>query len=176
MHVQFELEAGYPDALKSLEDRNKNIELVATRDVGDTVLATVYVPNGQLLSVFERKIQKYASKNTPSGHPAHQSLIAPIRAIRLAALHDFWTDDETAFPDGSAVARWEIWIRDDANTLEQFERGLASARVELSRSFLVFRSGVSTLREERLTRLPIPSRSWTRSPSCALARSRESFS
>jgi len=111
MHVQFELEAGHVEALKSLEDGRKKIELVATREAGDKVLATVYVPKGEL-KVFEHKIQKYASTNTPKGRPAHETLIAPITAIRLAALRDFWTDDDAAFPATNAVARWEIWITD----------------------------------------------------------------
>ena len=137
MHVQFELEAGYADALKSLEDRRKNIELVATREVGDKLLATVYVPKGQL-TVFEHKLQKYASTNTPSGRPAHETLIAPITAIRLAALRDFWTDDDSEFPATNVVARWEVWIRDDPQAVEQFERNLAAVGVELSPSFLTF--------------------------------------
>jgi hypothetical protein len=137
MHVQFELEAGHAEALKSLEDGRKKIELVATREVGDKVFATVYVPKGEL-KVFEHKIQKYASTNTPKGRPAHETLIAPITAIRLAALRDFWTDDDSEFPATNVVARWEIWIRDDPEAVEQFEHNLAAAGVELSSSFLTF--------------------------------------
>src|SRR5207237_3421065 len=131
MHVQFELESGYSEALKSLEDGRKNIELVATRNGGDKVLANVYVPKGEL-KVFERKIQKYASTNTPKGRPAHETLIAPITAIRLAVLRDFWTDDDREFQATNVVARWEIWIRDDPEAVEQFEHNLAAAGVELS--------------------------------------------
>ncbi|HYK04064.1 MAG TPA: S8 family peptidase [Thermoanaerobaculia bacterium] len=137
MHVQFEVEAGYVDALKSLEDRRKNIELVATREVGNKILATVYVPKGEL-KVFEHKVQKYASTNKKSGRPAHETLIAPISAIRLAALRDFWTDVDAEFPATNAVARWEIWIRDDPEAVEQFERNLPAVGVELSVSFLTF--------------------------------------
>ena len=105
LHVQFELEAGHSEALKSLEDRRKKIEIVATRAVEDKILATVYVPRGQL-STFEHKIQKYATTDTPRGRPAHERLIAPVSAIRLAVLRDFWTDDDAAFPATNVIARW----------------------------------------------------------------------
>lgn len=137
MHVQFELEPGYVEALKSLEDRRKHIELVATREAGDKLFATVYVPNGQL-SAFEHKVRKYQTKNTPNGHPAHERLIAPVSAIRLAALRDFWTDTEAEFPATNAVGRWEIWVRDDADAIEQFERNIAAAGIEVAASHLAF--------------------------------------
>lgn len=137
MHVQFELEAGYIEALKSLEDRRKQIELVATREAGDKLFATVYVPKGQL-SVFEHKIRKYQTKNTPKGHPAHDRLIAPVSAIRLAALRDFWTDADAEFPATNAVVRWEIWVRDDPDAIKQFERNIAAAGVEVAASQLAF--------------------------------------
>jgi hypothetical protein len=96
LHVQFELEAGFVDALQSLEDRRKKIELVATHASGDKLFATVYVPRGQL-STFEQKVRKYADVDTKAGRPRHQRLVAPLSAIRLAALRDFWTDAETSF-------------------------------------------------------------------------------
>lgn len=137
MHVQFELEAGYAEALASLEDRRKNIQLVATREVENKLLATVYVPKGEL-QTFERKIQKYETTTTRTGRPAHEKLIAPISAIRLAALRDFWTDDDAEFPATNVIARWEVWIRDDPAAIAQFERNMLAAGLELSASYLMF--------------------------------------
>ena len=137
LHVQFELKAGFADALKSLEDRRKKIELVATHASGDKLFATLYVPKGQLSS-FEHKVRKYADVNTPGGKPTHERLIAPLSAIRLAALRDFWTDAEAEFPPRSAVIRWEIWIRDEPDAVAQFERNIVAAGVELSPSHLAF--------------------------------------
>lgn len=137
LHVQFELEAGFADALKSLEDRRKKIELVATHAGGDKLFATVYVPRGQL-STFEHKVRKYADVDTPGGKPTHQRLIAPLSAIRLAALSDFWTDTETEFPQAATVIRWEIWIRDEEDTVAQFEQNIVAAGLDLSASHLAF--------------------------------------
>lgn len=137
LYVQFELEAGFADAMKSLEDRRKGIELVATHASGDKLFATVYVPKGQL-STFEHKVRKYADVDTPAGRPTHQRLVAPLSAIRLAALRDFWTDAETEFPPLTAVVRWEIWIRDEADAVAQFERNIVIAGVELSPLHLAF--------------------------------------
>lgn len=137
LHVQFELEAGFADALQSLEDRRKKIELVATHASGDKLFATVYVPRGQL-STFEQKVRKYADVDTRSGRPRHQRLVAPLSAIRLAALRDFWTDAETEFPPRTAVIRWEIWIRDEPEAVAQFERNIVTAGVDLSPSHLAF--------------------------------------
>ena len=137
LHVQFELEAGFSEALKSLEDRRKKIEIVATRSTGDKLFATVYVPKGQL-SAFERKVRKYTTANTPGGRPTHERLIAPLSAIRLAALEDFWTDTDVEFPPMGALTRWEIWVRDDPEAVEQFEQNVRAAGVELSQSHLTF--------------------------------------
>jgi hypothetical protein len=137
LHVQFELEGRFIEALKSLEDRRKKIELVATQESGDHILATVYVPRGEL-KTFERKIEKYATVNTPGGRPTHERLIAPLGAIRLAALRAFWTDTEAVFPLLTETIRWEIWIRDDAEAVAQFEAKIVAAGVELSPSHLNF--------------------------------------
>ena len=135
--MQFELEAGFADALQSLEDRRKKIELVATHASGDKLFATVYVPKGQL-STFEHKVRKYADVDTPAGRPTHQRLVAPLSAIRLAALRDFWTDSDAEFPQLTSVIRWEIWIRDEPDVVAQFERNIVAAGVELSPSHLNF--------------------------------------
>jgi len=139
MHVQFEMEAGFPDALASLEDRRKKIQLVATRRVeGEKVLATVYVPKGELAN-FERKIERYQTETTKkSGRPRHEALVATISAIRLATLRAFWTDDDSEFPEPGVVARWEVWIRDDPAAASRFEDGVARSGIEISKTFLAF--------------------------------------
>jgi len=135
--VQFELDGRFREALKSLEDRGKKIELVATQESRDKILATVYVPRGKL-KTFEKKVGKYAAFDTGSGRPAHERLIAPLGAIRLAALRAFWTDTEAVFPSLTETIRWEIWIRDDAEAVAQFETKIVAAGVELSPSHLTF--------------------------------------
>ena len=138
MKVEFELEAGFPDALASLEDRARRIELVAVRPLGeDKILATVFVPRDQLVS-FARKIERYETKTTSKGRPRHEGLVATIAAIRLAALRDFWTDDEVEFPEGGTTARWEVWIRDEPAAVDQFLRGVAASGIETSETFLAF--------------------------------------
>jgi hypothetical protein len=138
MRVEFELEAGFPDAVASLEDRAKKIELVAIRPSGEgKILATVFVPRDQLVS-FARKIERYETKTTSKGRPRHESLVATIAAIRLAALRDFWTDDDAEFPEAGNTARWEVWIRDEPAAVDQFLRGAGAAGIEISETFLAF--------------------------------------
>jgi uncharacterized membrane protein len=131
------LDGGFPEVITSLEDRRKGIELVSTQSSGNSFLATVYVPKGQL-KTFEHKFRKYATTNTPGGRPAHQRLVARVGAIRLAALEAFWTDTNVVFPLLTETIRWEIWIRDEAEAVAQFEANIVAAGVELSPSYLTF--------------------------------------
>lgn len=137
--VEFEVEAGFPDAIASLEDRRKGIELIAIRTTTpDKVLATVFVPRDELIS-FSRKVESYATKTTAvKGRPRHEPLITAIAAIHLAALRDLWTDDDAEFPEAGAIARWELWIRDDPAAADQFIRGIAAIGIDLSTSYLSF--------------------------------------
>ncbi len=119
VHLEFQSEAGFGLALKSLESTRQGIELVSVREslstTGDTqrqvTLATVYIPHGKLGSL-EQKIHQYATEDTPKkGKPKHEKLFAPLADLRIATLRSFWTDDAILLPKPGERIWWEVWLR-----------------------------------------------------------------
>jgi len=103
------------DALMSLEDRSRGVELVAVRppseDTANATIATVFVPE-RSASHFLKRVEAFRDRDTLSGKPKHQTLVASIRTIQAATPQSVFTDPIGAFPDD--VERelwWEVWIR-----------------------------------------------------------------
>ncbi len=117
--LEFESEPGFPLALKSLDRRGSGIELLAVKDRGNTVVATVFVPEGALAQ-FEKLVSDYQSKlDGRSGGPKNENLVANIASIRRAVLESLWTEQD-AVPTGTQPLWWEVWLRNDDEALEQF--------------------------------------------------------
>ncbi len=98
--------------LTALEHRGAGIQLLSYQELGEGLAkATVYVPEGKV-GVFERKLREYLDpqKVGKSGMPRNAALVNSINEIRMALMHDLWSDD-LPFPEDSAEQWWEIWVR-----------------------------------------------------------------
>lgn len=111
-YLEFESDPGLELALRSLDRTNTSppIELVAVRELGRSMLATVFVPDGKL-EILERLVTRYRDEETPKGQSKNKNLIESVAEIRHAAIRSFWTDDAKLFPDVRKPAWWEVWLR-----------------------------------------------------------------
>jgi hypothetical protein len=112
-------------AIKSLEDERAGIRLLATKEAGGVILASVFVPNGKL-GHFVKRIEAFRSEDTESGKPKNANLVARVAGIRRAALDELWTDDQEVFPADDEAIWWEVWLRTDDLT-DSEERFRAAA-------------------------------------------------
>ena len=103
-YLEFELPAQQVGVTEKLEKRKgQKIELVAVRPLdseGQRVSATIFVPNSQR-DYFGKKIEAYRTKETPTGKPQNEPLVASIETVRLAALRSLYTDSPDLFPTRS---------------------------------------------------------------------------
>jgi len=118
IQVAFEGFPGIEMAFESLADARKgiDIELLNVKHVqsGNEVktIATVFVPQGKLVT-FERKIMDYAEfKKNQSGNPIdNQKLIDSIQSFRVATIECLWSDEPEFFPGSDEdEVWWEVWL------------------------------------------------------------------
>src|SRR5205085_10986404 len=86
-YLQFELPIEHQHVVDSLENRKKAIELVAVQPAGvgdETISATVFVPE-TAADFFDKRIEAYRDKETRTGRPKNEALIARIDNVHLAA-------------------------------------------------------------------------------------------
>ncbi len=110
LYLEFESDPGFELVLGGLDRRKQGIELVAVRERGDVMLATVFVPEGKLQNL-ERLITKYRDEDTARGQPKNRALVESIAHLRQAALESFWTDDADQLPALNVAVSWEVWLR-----------------------------------------------------------------
>jgi hypothetical protein len=113
-YLQFDIPADHRSAVESLENKPKSIELVAVRppvEGGATVSATVFVPEAAA-DFFDKRIEDYRDKNTKSGKPKNEALIARIDNVQLATVPSLFTDDLALFPAAGVPMWWEVWLRE----------------------------------------------------------------
>ncbi|MCC6465725.1 MAG: S8 family peptidase [Planctomycetes bacterium] len=154
--VTFECAPGAEMALKSLDVASKGIELLAVRtnDDGDTLTATVFIPNGALTH-FEEKFEQYATEMTKKrdgseGNPKNQALVAPIEVVRSAVIADLWTDTAD-MPPGDEVRWYEVWLRKGA--AEGFQQLVGELEIEVAQGKLEFLDRVVSVVQCSLDRL-----------------------
>jgi hypothetical protein len=111
LYLELESDVGFELMLKSLDRTREGIELVAVRERGGAMLATVFVAEGKLQNL-ERLIRAYRDEDDPrSGKAKNRKLVESISQIRKAALGSFWTDDEALLPQSGKAIWWEVWLR-----------------------------------------------------------------
>jgi len=122
-YLEFELPASQASLLDKLEDRrgNPHIELVSVHpdQATDKIAATVFVPATKRDS-FLKKVQDYRDKQSRSGKPKNEPLIASIDTVRLAHARSLYTDAPEHFPAARQNTWWEVWLRPDSRAV--FER------------------------------------------------------
>jgi hypothetical protein len=134
LYLEFESDPGFELMLKSLDRTREGIELVAVRERGDIMLATVFVGEGKLQNL-ERLISAYRNEDDARyGQAKNRKLVESISEIRRAALESFWTDDDTLLPASGTAIWWEVWLRAgldrDTSTL-RFRQHAAGAEIRV---------------------------------------------
>lgn len=123
VYLEFELPAKQVAIADKLEKRSgQQIELVAVRPLdpdGQRVSATVFVPESQR-DYFGKKIEAYRTRETRTGKPKNEPLVASIETVRLAALRSLYTDSPDLFPAPGQIVWWEVWLRHE--TRASFEQ------------------------------------------------------
>lgn len=127
VYVEFESEPEFRLAFDSLDHGYGYYSLLSTKKktfVQDDAGAENVVYSA-LTKVSERGVQELIKKvnaylpkeeDEPGRNPRHNRLLANISDIRAATLESFWTENEnTPFPERSAVVWWEVWTTRKAN-------------------------------------------------------------
>jgi len=141
--LEFASDPNFELALRSLDRRDRgsrHIELLAVRERGGAMLATVLVPEGKLQQLTSL-VEKYLGEDTPSGRPKNRVLVESVAAIRRAALESFWTDDDALFPQPGQPAWWEVWLRvggDRQEILDDFRLHAARLGLQIKEQALRF--------------------------------------
>jgi Subtilase family len=146
-YLDFEIPAGSETAAELLENRRKDIELVAVREGPEAALATVFVPDSAA-EHFRNKIEEYRTQNTKPrppkdphaepkpGRPKNEDLIARVNNIRLAAVRSLYTDDPALFPAPNQMVWWEVWVR--TGYMEAFKTVATRLELPVQQQQLVF--------------------------------------
>jgi hypothetical protein len=126
---------GFPGlelAFESLARERSGIELLNVRQDGETIYATVFVPQRKLAH-FEKLIGDYLGERRGSRNQAldNRPLIDTIKEIRAASVRALWTDDPVVFPlVEDQTFWWEVWlpIRGNREAAVQTFRTMAEAQ------------------------------------------------
>lgn len=146
LYIQFESQPGIPLKLSSLEDSGAGIELVSVTETktggpAPKVIqhATVLVPDGKVKH-FLTRFENYA-KTEPKkkGERRYETMLDPVSSLRLATLHELWTDTEDAYPRNDESIWWEVWLRrTDGEELTRLRSFANQQGIELAERRIVF--------------------------------------
>jgi hypothetical protein len=120
-YLEFELPLTQAGVLDRLEDRRgqEHIELVAVHPSptqADKIAATVFVPASKR-DKFLKKVEDYRTKQSPSGKPLNEPLVASIDTVRLAHARSLYTDAQDLFPPAARNTWWEVWLRPEGRAV-----------------------------------------------------------
>jgi len=107
--------------------------LPANPQAGTPELATVWVSD-EYRDKFVRLFEDYLVKESPSGTPRNNELVANIARIRSTILSDLW-QSEGPPPQGKKTW-WELWLRPSADGSGLLRRFAGSANLTISERVL----------------------------------------
>ncbi len=116
IYLSFDSEPSFDLKFESLEFQRSGIELCSIKQIGEQIIATVFVPEGKL-AYFLKKLTQYRDEETTPRtpdkptKPKNKDLVESISAIKLAALQELWTDSPELFPKDNNAIWWEAWLR-----------------------------------------------------------------
>lgn len=143
IQIEFKSFPGIELAVESLADARSGIELTNLRQSGETILATVFVPDGKLTRIESKLTDYLGYKKDRNGKPRdNRVLIDAIASFRAAALEALWTDAADQFPrDDQEGLWWEVWlpVRDDRQAIiHDFTRLTSALDIQISDQVLEF--------------------------------------
>lgn len=112
-YLEFQIKSEETIALKSLENRQKKIELVAVRKISEQegmVLATVFVPESAQ-DYFLEKVAQYRDEDTKNNKPKNETLVSRLEAVKIGTVQSIFTDNPALFPENGGEVWWEVWLR-----------------------------------------------------------------
>jgi hypothetical protein len=145
IYLTIEGRVAEPLLTERLERKKKNIELLAVKQEGNRMTATLFVPE-TARGFLTKTIEDYRTRNEPRAlqpEAKNRRLIDGIGDIRLAALRDLWVDNTDAFPDPGAVIDWEVWLRPSAT--DRFRVAAMESGITFGAHPLVFPEDVALL-------------------------------
>ncbi len=122
-YLQVTVPNGEAEAIDKLSNRPKRVEVVSVKENGEGanawVEATVFVPT-EAESYYLDKVEAYRdpARNSRTGRPANEALVARMDNVRIATVQSLFTDDVGLFPQLGQPVWWEVWLRRD--TRERF--------------------------------------------------------
>lgn len=128
-YLEFDIGTEQRALLDKLEDKRgkKHIELVTVRpadaDPEHLLSATVFVPEAKR-DLYLKKVDEYRTKDTPTGKPKNEPLVASLQDVRLAHARSLFTDDMQLFPAAGQQAWWEVWLRTGAQPILEHAAGI----------------------------------------------------
>ncbi len=143
MYIEFRGDPGKELSIEKMENANVRL-LNVQRNDEEVTIATMFVPNEEK-DFFLKKIEKYATKNTPpskssiEGNPRYKDLIESISSIRKALVKDFWSDSLNLIP--REEKKWcEVWLRIDLmdEDIQAFEDILHEHDIQTSQNTIKF--------------------------------------
>ena len=118
VYIEFESALNFELAFDSFEDAAGNYRLASCKAefITDSennqqiVYKIAVYLNKKAVSNFLSKVEKYLTKETTTGKPKNQNLIANIENIKAATLESFWQETEIDFPISNVSVWWEVWF------------------------------------------------------------------
>lgn len=152
MLLEFESEPGFVLTLESMDRKRLGMEVVSVQERGPVTLAAVLVPDGKLGALEDLLEQYRIELDKRSQRPKGEGWVAPIAAIRRAAVETLWTDEGPLPPAGQAIS-WEVWLRMSQTAVSDF-RTLAEAQgIEVDRETIEFVDRIVVLARASLDRI-----------------------
>ena len=107
--------------LSGLERRGRGIELLGVTEENGTMVARVFVPEGEMIQ-FIKLVEDYAIQK---GKDRSKKLIESIASVRLAVVEDFW-QDTLPFPGVEEGIWWEVWLRGERAEADEVHADFAA--------------------------------------------------
>lgn len=105
----------------------------ADQQSGTPERATVWVSD-EYRAKFLQLFEDYLAKDSPTGKPRNNELVANIARIRATVLLDLWQSDGVP-PEGAAIW-WEVWLRPSANGPDLLRRFAEANGLSVSKRLL----------------------------------------
>jgi hypothetical protein len=143
LSLSFESDPDFPLAFESLDLTRSKIQLLSvTKDGDNRTIATVHVPDDKV-PLLLRKLEKYRDADLESSRGRdNRRLVESIANIKLATLHELWTDDPDLYPAANTAVTWEVWLRrpvvGEASSIERLRTGAADFGYEVISNDLTF--------------------------------------
>ena len=120
-YLAFSMPKDEASSIDAVADGTRKVELVAVQNAaeGETVLGTVFVPEGKG-DYFTKKLKAYSNpdedRRDKQGQiigPKNEELISRVVDIQIGSARGIFTDGLSYFPKTDEYVWWEVWVRSE---------------------------------------------------------------